>query len=905
MADWRQYQVKGGKDPRAAEYVQPAQPAQPQPVNLFDDVVGKATKGLSYVADQTFNPLAQLGNVYEAGKQLASGTGDILGGAARAVGDVAQGNFQGAASNAGTALMGAGKVAGSGFRALPVIGGLTENMGTGMARGATEALSGVGNVAGGLYNFGKGAITAPGSTKPLEGMQQAVRGASQIISSPFTAGMSSLPTGAQETLGGVMQPVAQAGEGAFDAAVGGLMQAAGLRYDPQSPETQKLKQVINDSLTVIGGISPATATGKQGIKTAQIAGKDFGVGVKGVVGGAKDVKNAVISKLPTFKKQVVNLDNIDDALAEGAKVGLKPQDIRNIVTAKPAVKDLLRKQLNIAESTKDATGRIVPVQAKEVAGKQFVQGAKVLNQKNVSFIKAKKQLIEGLGDKKFDLTPARANTVKALDKYGVKVNPKTAELDFSKSRFAESPKSQKMVQNMYNKVLDNVALTARDIDTMKKAFGDEIFGGTQKGLYTEAVKDFGKEFYFGLDDAISKVNPAYRKLNSQISDVSEVLTEVNKLLGNKNIGNIDLKQLKAGEKLNTLLTNMAGNNKPIIERFIKTSQKYGGKVDMDTINRTTSMASLLEELLPTQTSSLTSGVKKGTMQATREIGSDVMKATAGGTLGRLEVAGKYLSGAGKDLTTQQVELLKKLLATKKAVKAPVITTPKATKVQVPKVKPPIIKNERVNNLYTTLKVTPPKKTPKVKSMSAKSDNGYITLKAEPEKIAVKPMKDIDLSLMSRKQKADYDEWTGLLQKYKGDAKKIKLIKQQIESLPKVAEPPKVMYHGTSESNAQLIKKDGFKSGKTLGRGEKRQYISLGSSYVAGTYTRGVGKNTKIPVDISNLKLKAVSHTDPLREGIENGTASIPKGYDGLQIMFKNSVAEVVIPADIATKNMKL
>lgn len=823
--------------------------AQPQPVNLFDDVVGKATKGLSYVADQTFNPLAQLGNVYEAGKQLVSGTGDILGGAARAVGDVAQGNFQGAAQNAGTALMGAGKVAGSGFRALPVIGGLTENMGTGMARGATEALSGVANVAGGLYNFGKGAITAPGSTKPLEGMQQAVRGASQIVSSPFTAGMSSLPTGAQETLGNVMQPVAQAGEGAFDAAVGGLMQAAGLRYDPQSPETQKLKQVINDSLTVIGGISPATAAGKQGIKTAQIAGKDFGVGVKGVVGGAKDVKNTITNAL---KK------------APSDKVKLSERMIQQMYNLDPKTQKILKSGKN---------------QYVQLADKGLFD-----SQKAVDFIT--KPLIKRLDD--------LSDTGKA---YGTMRKSGTVIPDIKSTLLVDTLRDKYGISSVRGKLKVTpdslVSLGKAEVTRLQEAV--DFFNKASKGKmdvnkFLNARKSIDKiaRFEAGVDTGtLESIGRTLRKeLNKYRPEGLSVLDKT--LSTEKNI-------LKNAKKY---LLDKEGNIKDSAESFIS---NLGNANKSAQFKKLAEVVPELQEITDALYA-LKNIERAGSMYSG---GSSAVKQTMGAMLGG-SVGGIPGAIAGATATNPgvAVSLLKKL-GNSRATKAPVITTPKATKVQVPKVKPPIIKNERVNNLYTTLKVTPPKKTPKVKSMSAKSDNGYITLKAEPEKIAVKPMKDIDLSLMSRKQKADYDEWTGLLQKYKGDAKKIKLIKQQIESLPKVAEPPKVMYHGTSESNAQLIKKDGFKSGKTLGRGEKRQYISLGSSYVAGTYTRGVGKNTKIPVDISNLKLKAVSHTDPLREGIENGTASIPKGYDGLQIMFKNSVAEVVIPADIATKNMKL
>lgn len=648
--------------------------AQPQPVNLFDDVVGKAKKGLSYVADQTFNPLAQLGNVYEAGKQFVSGTGDILGGAARAVGDVAQGNFQGAAQNAGTALMGAGKVAGSPFRALPVIGGLTENMGTGMARGATEALSGVANVAGGLYNFGKGAITAPGSTKPLEGMQQAVRGASQIVSSPFTAGMSSLPTGAQETLGSVMQPVAQAGEGAFDAAVGGLMQAAGLRYDPKSPETQKLKQVINDSLTVIGGISPATTVGKQGIKTAQIAGKDFGVGVKGVVGGAKDVKNTITNAL---KK------------APSDKVKLSERMIQQMYNLDPKTQKILKSGKN---------------QYVQLADKGLFD-----SQKAVDFIT--KPLIKRLDD--------LSDTGKA---YGTMRKSGTVIPDIKSTLLVDTLRDKYGISSVRGKLKVTpdslVSLGKAEVTRLQEAV--DFFNKASKGKmdvnkFLNARKSIDKiaRFEAGVDTGtLESIGRTLRKeLNKYRPEGLSVLDKT--LSTEKNI-------LKNAKKY---LLDKEGNIKDSAESFIS---NLGNANKSAQFKKLAEVVPELQEITDALYA-LKNIERAGSMYSG---GSSAVKQTMGAMLGG-SVGGIPGAIAGATATNPgvAVSLLKKL-GNSRATKAPVITTPKATKVQVPKVKPPIIKNERVNNLYTTLKVTPPKKTPKVKSMSAKSDNGYITLKAE-------------------------------------------------------------------------------------------------------------------------------------------------------------------------------
>lgn len=899
--DLEKYIVNGETDPRMQKQ------AQPEQKDWFADVSNKASKGLVDFSSSLVNPLQGLQNVYNAGEQMVKGTADMASGAWNSVSNLAQGNFNQAGEGALQAIKGAVNVGTAPARAMPIFGQYMGNAGEGVAAGMKEAAGGIGDVAQGLYGMGKTLVTNPGSQEGVNSMAQVAHGVARVGGAPFVAGMEGLPTQVKEGIGAVAMPAIQGASKIIDDAI----TKAGV--DPQSEDVKRLKQAFLDvgAPLLIGGAAKALP------KIAGMAGgvaDDLSQGIKGGISDLKGVAQDFKSNLPTFSKKPVAITTIDDALSEGAKIGLQPKDIRNIVTASDEVKDLMRKQFNIAESSKDATGRIVPIQAKEIAGKQFVQGAEVLNGKNIGFIKAKKQVLDGLGDTQLSLDPARSNMVKNLEKYGIKIDPSTAELDFTNSQFSQSAKSQKLINNMYGKVLDNASLTAKEIDDMKKAFGEEIFSGTQSGVYTPAVEKLGQDFYFGLDKSISDVSPAYRKLNANISEISGVIKEVNKLLGNKNINEIDLRSLKASEVLNRLSTNMAGNADPIVKKFITTVQKHGGKLNMDIINRTTSIAQLLEELMPTQTSSITSAVKKGTIQAGKEVLQDGSKAMFGGTMGRLEVASKYLSGAQKDITTQQIEFLKKLLGSKKSApivkvvksKSPIITTPKVTKVSK---KPPVIKSEKVNNFYTTLKAP---KIPKIDESGAIMGSPITTKKVLKKEILTKKIPviknkknaAIDTSLMSSKQKADLKEWTGLLEKYKGDDKKIALIKQQISDLETVAKPPKIMYHGTSETNAKLIIEKGFKSGKELGKGEKRQYISLGSRYTAGTYTRGAGANTKIPIDISNLRLKPVAHTDPLRIGIENGSVSIPDGYDGLQIMFKGNIAEVLIPAEVATKHMK-
>lgn len=669
MDEFAQYKVSGNKS-----VVGNKNTAQK---DWFSDVSNKAAKGLTDFSSSLMNPLQGLQNVYNSGEQLVKGTADMASGAWNSVSNLAQGNFSQAGEGALQAIKGAVNVGTAPMRAMPIFGQYMGNTGEGVVAGVKEAAGGIGDVAQGLYGMGKTLVTNPGSQEGVNSMAQVAHGVARVGGAPFVAGMAGLPTQVQEGVGAVAKPIIEGGSKIIDDAI----LRAGV--DPQSEDVKRLKQAFLDvgAPLLLGGAVKALP--KINAMTGGAIG-DMAQGIKGGISDLKGVSQDFKSSIPTFKKAPVVINTVDDAITEGAKIGLQSKDIRNIVTASDDVKDLLRKQFNIAESSKDATGRIGTMQSKEIAGKQFVDGARVLNERNIASIKAKKQVLDGLGDTPLSLDNARAEFLPSLEKYGIKINPENAELNFSNSIFSESAESQKLINSMYGKLLDNTAMTAKEIDMMKQSFGGKIFSG-KNDLYVPKIEEIGKDFYFGLDKSISEVSPAYRKLNAQISDLSGTIKEVNKLLGNKDINEINFRSLKAGEILNRLSTNMAGNARPVIENFVSAVQKHGGKLNMDVLNRTVSLAQLLEELIPTQTSSITSAVKKGVGQAAKEGLGDVGKFIGGGALGKMEVASKYLSGAQKDITTQQIEFLKKLLNEKKSFakikpKKPKIITSKKQKV---------------------------------------------------------------------------------------------------------------------------------------------------------------------------------------------------------------------------------
>lgn len=537
--------------------------------------------------------------------------------------------------------------------ATPTLG----DIGQAVSTTGEQAMQGVRDIGNSVSNLATGIMTGEGKDNVRSPF---LAGLNKIASAPFVGATKLAPDMLESAAQSVMQPVGKAVVSGIDTG------ARSLGIDTTSP---LYRQTMGDVGNIagfagsalgmkygLGQENPLTAL-KDGLslgkKTGSMIQKDFSRGVDGVVGGVTDLKTKIQTPKPVIPE-------IDAVLKQGAKIGLDERQVRNIVTAPPKVQETFKKMLNVAENTKSGTGIVAKVQPKTLVGKEFVGEASNLNKRNISFIKAKKQLITGLGDQKFDLAPARKNIQNSIDNYGIKIDKNTGKLNFEDSVFAKNIKSQKLIQEMFDDAASKPKANALWIDNKKKAYGAEINRGMKKDLYTEDIKKIANDFYFGLDDSISQIVPAYRKLNSQISEVSSVIKDVNKMLGNKDINNIDLKSLKAGEKLDTLLTNMAGNNRPVIEKLLETSKKYGGKTSIDDIERMVSFSYLIDDLMPSQARSLRGNIQS----AGKNLASDAMQFMSGGTLGKLGVVSKYASRLSGDLTEKQIKLVKELLSKK-------------------------------------------------------------------------------------------------------------------------------------------------------------------------------------------------------------------------------------------------
>lgn len=300
MGDYRDYIVKGKKDPRM-------QSASSSPdifsgvanfaggvgntlMDMSSNLASGASKALIDVSSSIMNPMQGLQNIYNAGEQVVKGTGDIAGGIYDSAMGLAQGNLNKSGEGVLRSIKGATNVGTAPGRLLPGVGNYMGNMGEGFTAGIKEGIQGASDIGQGLYGMGSTLFTNPGSTKGLDYMNQVVHGASGLINAPFVAGMSSLPQGAQEGVGKVFAPAMNNVSATYD----DLIQRTGA--DPKSKEAQRLKTALNDVFNVGSVVFPMANAGKI-VKGAQEAGTAFSkvpeAFGKGLSAGGKELTKGV------------------------------------------------------------------------------------------------------------------------------------------------------------------------------------------------------------------------------------------------------------------------------------------------------------------------------------------------------------------------------------------------------------------------------------------------------------------------------------------------------------------------------------------------------------------------------------------------------------------------------------
>jgi len=127
----------------------------------------------------------------------------------------------------------------------------------------------------------------------------------------------------------------------------------------------------------------------------------------------------------------------------------------------------------------------------------------------------------------------------------------------------------------------------------------------------------------------------------------------------------------------------------------------------------------------------------------------------------------------------------------------------------------------------------------------------------------------------------------------------------------VAQPPlydtslpgnNVAYHFTDTNSANLINKEGFKSGSQLGVREKRAGIFAFPEQTNPRFTRPYDSGGKVKLDLSKLKIENRLVKDYTTEQLaRHENTIIPAGTDGVITRYGNGANEIVLTPEAANK----
>jgi hypothetical protein len=118
----------------------------------------------------------------------------------------------------------------------------------------------------------------------------------------------------------------------------------------------------------------------------------------------------------------------------------------------------------------------------------------------------------------------------------------------------------------------------------------------------------------------------------------------------------------------------------------------------------------------------------------------------------------------------------------------------------------------------------------------------------------------------------------------------------------------IILHQTGKNTADKINKEGFKSGKETGLGEKRSEVYGMSAYdwmnhkkfSKDTYARDGSDVAEVAIDTKGLKIidrSKQKFTD--EEYVKGIHKQIPEGYDGVKVGYGNGVNEVLLKPEVA------
>ena len=324
---------------------------------------------------------------------------------------------------------------------------------------------------------------------------------------------------------------------------------------------------------------------------------------------------------------------IDKKATEALKSGIADQDIAFMKNASVEDKKIFEKAMKVAEqASKDKTYSRQPI---EQAGKVLieqadtVEGARQKVGHELGVLRAK------LGDTPVTVIDTADAFYKDLDDAGITITKEG--LDFSKSKYANVPKIQKILESVHERLGGlGEQSNVKTVDMIRQQLGTEVDLGTLEGNLDKSAKRILQKVYGGLGDDIAYIDTDYAELSNEYSKLTSAMDYFQRVLGKDFEATNINSSLRAGEVGRRILGNASSRPLAIVENIQDLARQYGYNKNIDARSQFL-FANFLEDLFgTTQSQSLQQQITKGVNNAEEATGAltDVATGNASGLLSK-------------------------------------------------------------------------------------------------------------------------------------------------------------------------------------------------------------------------------------------------------------------------------
>jgi DNA-binding transcriptional MerR regulator len=324
---------------------------------------------------------------------------------------------------------------------------------------------------------------------------------------------------------------------------------------------------------------------------------------------------------------------VDKKASEALKAGIADQDIAFMKNASVEDKKIFEKAMKVAEqASKDKTYSRQPI---EQAGKVLIEQADTVEGARQKVGHELGTLRAKLGDTPVAVTDTADIFYKDLDDAGITITKEG--LDFSKSKYANVPKIQKILESVHQRIGGlGEQSNVKTVDMIRQQLGTEVDLGTLEGNLDKSAKRILQKVYAGLGDNIAYIDTDYAELSNEYSKLTSAMDYFQRVLGKDFEATNINSSLRAGEVGRRILGNASSRPLAIVENIQDLARAYGYNKNVDARSQFL-FASFLEDLFgTTQTQSLQHQITKGVNNAEEAVGAvtDVATGNASGLLSK-------------------------------------------------------------------------------------------------------------------------------------------------------------------------------------------------------------------------------------------------------------------------------